>query len=242
MAQLFAGTSGFAYPQWKPEFYPPKLPAKQFLHYYASRLNSVEINYTFRRLPAASTLENWVTATPAGFVFCLKAHMRITHILRLQDASEFTEVFFRAVDPLRATRRLGPILFQLPPQFRFDPAILTRFLGELPADLRYAFEFRHTSWLNDSVYEILKKHRVCLCMAESERLEIPQVVTSDFVYFRLRKPDYTAQDRKEITGKVAKLLAQEKEVFVFFKHEESPSGAFYAEELLRGLKERVEED
>ncbi|MBI3896404.1 MAG: DUF72 domain-containing protein [Acidobacteria bacterium] len=232
MAQLFAGTSGFAYSQWKPAFYPEKLPAKQFLQYYASRLNCVEINYTFRRLPSQSTLENWVTATPAGFVFCLKAHMRITHILRLQDSSGFTELFFRAVDPLRVTARLGPILFQLPPQFQCDPAVLTNFLRTLPDDLRYAFEFRHASWLDSAVYKILEEHNVCLCLAESERMEIPEVVTADFVYFRLRKSEYSAQDRGEIADKAAALLAEGKDVYAFFKHEESPAGALYAEELL----------
>src|SRR5689334_12505946 len=99
MAQLFAGTSGFAYPQWKPAFYPAKLPSKKFLEYYASRLNAVEINYTFRRLPAASTLEGWVSQTPGQFLFAVKAHMRITHILRLKDAAEFTEMFLRSIDP-----------------------------------------------------------------------------------------------------------------------------------------------
>ena len=113
MPALYSGTSGFAYPSWKPEFYPEKLPAKKFLSYYATRLNAVEVNYTFRRLPSAATLENWVNDTPPGFVFPLKAHMRITHILRLKP-SEFTEVFFRAIDPLRTARRLGPVLFQLP--------------------------------------------------------------------------------------------------------------------------------
>lgn len=233
MAQLFAGTSGFAYSQWKPAFYPADLPAKEFLHYYSRRLNSVEINYTFRRLPAASTLESWVKATQSGFIFALKAHRRITHILRLKDASEFTEVFLRSIDPLRATRRLGPILFQLPPQFRCDLAILGDFLVGLPRDLRYAFEFRHASWLCPPVYQLLEKYGVALCLAESEKFEVPEVVTASFVYCRLRKPEYTAEDRKAIAGKVEKLLAQGKDVFVFFKHEETPEGALYAEELLK---------
>src|SRR5579884_1528870 len=114
MPRLYCGTSGFAYASWKPDFYPQKLPSKKFLSYYAQRLNAVEINYTFRRLPSAATLENWVAETPPGFTFPLKAHMRITHIQRLKR-SEFTDVFFRAIDPLRAAGRLGPVLFQLPP-------------------------------------------------------------------------------------------------------------------------------
>src|SRR5580698_8003029 len=150
MSSLYAGTSGFAYPAWKPDFYPAKLPQKDYLKHYATRLNAVEINYTFRQLPSASTLENWMKATPEGFVFALKAHQRITHITRLKE-SEFTQVFFKAIDPARVTKRLGPVLFQLPPNFKAEPATLAAFLEALPPDIRYAFEFRNASWLTDEV-------------------------------------------------------------------------------------------
>ncbi len=134
MAHLFAGTSGFAYPQWKPRFYPADVPQKKFLDYYSSRLNSVEINYTFRRLPAAATLENWVRSVPPGFVFSLKAHMRITHIRRLKDAGEATEVFLKAIDPLRFGAAAGagalPVAsaIQIGPRGsgRFSPAAAAR--------------------------------------------------------------------------------------------------------------------
>src|ERR1017187_2800552 len=155
MATLYAGTSGFAYPAWKPGFYPAKLPAKQFLKHYAERLNCVEINYTFRRLPSASTLQSWVEATPAGFVFAVKANMRITHILRLKNAAAATELFLKMIAPLRTARRLGPILFQLPPALKCDVALLRDFLELLPADLLYAFEFRHPPRLAEPVYEQL---------------------------------------------------------------------------------------
>jgi uncharacterized protein YecE (DUF72 family) len=237
MAKLYAGTSGFAYPSWKPRFYPADLPAKRFLEYYSRRLNSVEINYTFRRLAAASTLENWIKATEPGFLFVTKAHERITHMLRLKDAAEFTEVFLRSIDPLRATRRLGPVLFQLPPYFRCDVPLLAEFLGGLPKDLRYAFEFRHTSWLSDEVYDLLKKHNAALCWAESEKIEVPEIATADFVYFRLRKAEYPPAERKEISAAVRKLLGERRDVFVFFKHEETPEGALYAEELLKASGE-----
>jgi len=236
MAKLYAGTSGFAYSSWKPRFYPADLAAKRFLEYYSRRLNSVEINYTFRRLAAVTTLENWIKATEPGFVFVPKAHQRITHMLRLKDAQEFTEVFLRSIDPLRATRRLGPILFQLPPYLHCDAALLADFLSILPQDLRYAFEFRHTSWLVDEIYDLLKQHNVTLCWAESEKLEIPEVATADLVYFRLRKPEYSPQERQEIAKTVRRLLAESKDVFVFFKHEETPDGALYAEELLKGVE------
>ncbi len=232
MARLFCGTSGFAYPSWKPDFYPAKAPAKDFLKYYGARLNAVEINYTFRQLPRPTTLESWVAATPADFVFVCKAHQRITHINRLKE-SEFTEVFLRAIDPLRAARRLGPVLFQLPPNFKADAGLLTAFVEKLPADIRCAFEFRNPSWLNDQVYALLQKHGMALCLAESETFEVPQVITAGFVYVRLRKDDYSTAERHDIATRVERLLSDGRDVFVFFKHEETPAGALYAEELLK---------
>src|SRR5579883_7011 len=231
MARLYCGTSGFAYPSWKPDFYPAKAAQKDFLKHYAARLNAVEINYTFRQLPAASTLQKWVEATPAGFLFACKAHQRITHILRLQE-SEFTGAFFKAIDPLRSARRLGPVLFQLAPNFKCNAPLLEAFVEKLPGDLRYAFEFRHPSWLDAEVYRLLEKHRVSLCLAESDKLEIPRVITADFVYSRLRKGDYSAAERAEIQERVASLLSGGRDVYVFFKHEETAAGALYAEELL----------
>ena len=233
MATLYAGTSGFAYPAWKPGFYPAKLPAKQFLHHYAQRLNSVEINYTFRRLPSAATLQNWVEATPPGFVFAVKANQRITHILRLKNAAEATALFLKMIDPLRSARRLGPILFQLPPQLKCDEGLLRDFLELLPADLRYAFEFRHTSWLAEPVYEQLRRRNIALCLAESEKLEVPKVITADFVYYRLRKPDYTEADVDAIAAGARELLASGRDLYLMFKHEETPDGALNAERLLR---------
>ncbi|MGD0362909.1 MAG: DUF72 domain-containing protein [Bryobacteraceae bacterium] len=233
MARLFAGTSGFAYPKWKPQFYPAKLPANRFLEHYAQRLNSVEINYTFRRMPAAATLENWVAATPPGFVFALKGHMRITHIMRLKNAAEATGIFLRAIDPLRAARRLGPVLFQLPPQMRCDLEVLRIFLDILPDDLRFALEFRHASWLVDDVYRLLEGRNISLCVAESEKLEVPEVITADFVYYRLRKPDYSAEDVEAIARRARGLLEQGKDLFLMFKHEETPDGALHAEEVLK---------
>lgn len=235
MSRLFSGTSGFAYPSWKPHFYPPDLPAKKFLEHYASRLNAVEVNYTFRRLPSATTLQNWVECTPPEFVFALKAHMRLTHILKLKNAAEFTELFLRSIDPLRAARRIGPILFQLAPKFVCDVAVLEDYLNLLPKDFRYAFEFRHDSWLQDGVYEALRKHNVCLCLAESDEFEVPEVLTADFVYYRLRKPEYTPEDLGAIAARAKQLLDSGRDLFLFFKHEENPQGALYAEDLLARL-------
>ena len=233
MATLYAGTSGFAYPAWKPGFYPARLPAKQFLNHYAQRLNCVEINYTFRRLPSASTLQSWVEATPPGFVFAVKANQRITHILRLKNAAEATALFLKMIDPLRSARRLGPVLFQLPPQLKCDEALLGDFLELLPTDLRYAFEFRHTSWLSEPVYELLRRRNVALCLAESEKLEVPKVITADFVYYRLRKPEYTEADVDAIASGARELLGTGRDLYLMFKHEETPEGALHAERLLR---------
>ena len=175
MATLFAGTSGFAYPAWKPGFYPAKLPAKQFLKHYAERLNCVEINYTFRRLPSAATLTNWVDATPPGFVFAVKANQRITHIQRLQNAGESTELFPKddrsAANGTTSGADFVPVTAAFEVRSGFAAGIT---LTLLPAGMRYAFEFRHASWLADSVYDVLRERNVSLCVAESEKLEVHQ--------------------------------------------------------------------
>ena len=232
MATLYAGTSGFAYPAWKPAFYPAKMPANQFLHHYATRLNCVEINYTFRRLPSASTLTNWVEATQPGFVFAVKANQRITHIMRLKNAESATELFLKMIDPLRTARRLGPILFQLPPNLKCDVPLLAAYLALLPTDLRYAFEFRHPSWLAGPVYDELRQRNISLCVAESERLEVPEVITADFVYYRLRMANYTDEDLASFRSRAGELLATGRDLYLMFKHEETPEGALNAEKLL----------
>jgi uncharacterized protein YecE (DUF72 family) len=236
MATLYSGTSGFAYAAWKPGFYPAKLPSKQFLTHYASRLNCVEINYTFRRLPSAATLEGWVAATQPGFVFAVKANQRITHFARLKDAGEATELFFRMIDPLRTARRLGPVLFQLPPNLKCDAALLREFLTLLPEGMRYAFEFRNESWLCEEVYNLLRARNISLCVAESERLEVPEVITADFVYYRLRKPDYTEADVDAFAERAKALLEDGRDLYLMFKHEETPEGALNSEMLLRKVK------
>ena len=161
--------------------------------------------------------------------------MRITHLLRLKE-SEFTEVFFRAIDPLRSARRLGPVLFQLPPNFKAEIPSLAAFLEKLPSDIRCAFEFRNKTWLVDDVYRLLEKHGVSLCLAESDKLEIPQVLTANFVHARLRKPEYSDSDLAEIGERVQGLLDGGRDVYAFFKHEETAAGALYAAKILAGLR------
>lgn len=232
MAQLYSGTSGFSYATWKPGFYPADLPTARFLDHYGARLNCVEVNYTFRSLASAKTLESWVGKTPAGFLFCPKAHMRITHIQKLRNAEQATGSFLNSLQPLQAAGKLGPILFQLPPNLKCEYDTLADFLTMLPKSQRYAFEFRHPTWFNDEVYDLLRKHDAALCIAEAEKLETPEVVTASFVYYRLRKPDYSDDDRDAMAAKVDGLLSQNRNVFVFFKHEETPEGALHAEKLL----------
>ena len=193
----------------------------------------MEINYTFRRLPSAGTLQNWVEATRPGFVFAVKANQRITHILRLKNAGDATELFLKMIDPLRTSRRLGPILFQLPPQLKCDVGLLTGYLDLLPKGMRYAFEFRHQSWLVEEVYSVLLERNVSLCVAESEKLEVPEVITADFVYYRLRKVEYTEQDVDAIAARARDLLANGRDLYLMFKHEGTPEGALNAERLLR---------
>src|SRR5579872_6973196 len=158
--KLYAGTSGWAYPQWKPGFYPAKLAAAKFLGYYSSRLNSVELNYTFRRFPTGKLLSGWIAATPADFKFAVKANQTITHIRRLKDSEEATSRFLASLAPLREAGKLGPVLFQLPPFLRCDLERLKGFLDTLPRGGRAAMEFRHVSWFTDEVYEVLAKSNV----------------------------------------------------------------------------------
>jgi uncharacterized protein YecE (DUF72 family) len=235
MPTLYAGTSGWAYPTWKPDFYPPKLAAAKFLGYYATRLNTVEINYTFRRMVTPKVIEGWVAATQETFRFAIKANQLITHVKRLREAEEFTRRFLDSIQPLAQAGRLGPVLFQLPPFLKQDSALLEAFLAPLPrsAALPLAFEFRHASWFSDGVYEVLRKYGVALCVAESEKLECPDVTTGGFAYYRFRKPEYSAAELKEIERRLNAHVAAGRDVFAYFKHEDTPAGAMYAEGLLK---------
>ena len=228
---VYAGTSGWSYATWKPSFYPAKLPSAKFLSYYAARLNTVEVNYTFRAFPTEKLLTGWVAMSPENFRFAVKAHQSITHIKRLQDAGETVQRFVKALEPLRSAGRLGPILFQLPPFLKCNAARLESFLSTLPENLRAAFEFRHESWFCEEVFALMRKSNVALCEAESEDLVAPEVQTADFTYLRLRKPEYSAEVRRQIAARVAKRKPLG-DVFVYFKHEDTPDGALYAEELL----------
>lgn len=235
-ALLYCGTSGFAYDSWKGDFYPEKLPSCKFLSFYATRLNAVEVNYTYRRIAAPKTFEKWISETPDGFLFLPKAHMKITHSLKLEGAEEFTRVFLESLEPLRAAGRLGPILFQLAPSFKQDLDRLAGFVRLLPKALRSAFEFRNATWFDESTYKVLRDSNVALCLAENENLETPHVVTADYIYLRLRKPDYPESELASIAYRVDQYRANAYPTYAIFKHEDTPAGALNAEKLLKAQK------
>ena len=236
MASIRIGISGWRYEPWRKIFYPADLAQHRELEFASRAFASIEINGSFYSLQTPQSYESWYRATPADFVFSVKGPRYVTHILRLKNASDATELFLKMIDPLRAARRLGPILFQLPPAMKCDVALLRSYLELLPADLRYAFEFRHASWLVEEVYDALRQRNVSLCVAESERLEVPQVITADFVYYRLRKPEYTPEDVDAIVARSKEVLATGRDLYLMFKHEESPEGALNAETVLKNSR------
>ncbi|HEX4786580.1 MAG TPA: DUF72 domain-containing protein [Candidatus Sulfotelmatobacter sp.] len=237
MAQLFVGTSGWAYPPWKPDFYPAKLAQKKFLSHYAAQLNTVEVNFTFRQLVKETTIQNWLQDTPSHFRFGIKAHQVITHIKRLKGADDFVSRFLSTIEPLAAAGKLGPVLFQLPPNLKADAALLKDFLAMLPRSVPAAFEFRHDSWFKDATWDLLKCSQAALCVAETETLTTPEIATGGFVYYRFRKPNYTQEERSSMIERIGHHMAEGRDVFAYFKHEETPEGALFALDLLRGMQE-----
>jgi uncharacterized protein YecE (DUF72 family) len=232
---LFTGTSGWAYPTWKPGFYPANVPSRTFLQTYASRLNSVEVNYTFRKLPTSAQLKLWLDATPPGFRFSFKAPQRITHFQRLRDSYAALAEFIAALAPIRKAGKLGPLLFQLPPNFKADNLRLSSFL-KAPAlknkNLQLAFEFRHPGWFTEDTYAILRSRNAALCIAESGDLLTPEVHTANFVCYRLRcNGGYKPAQVKSFATRFA-ALAQQGEVFAYFKHEDAPTGPLNAVAML----------
>ncbi len=235
MARLYVGTSGWAYATWKPAFYPEKLAQKKFLNFYSSKLNAVEVNYTFRQLVKDSTILNWIADTPEHFRFTIKAHQVLTHIKRLKGADEFLQRFIGTLEGLERAGRLGPLLFQLPPNFKADQVILAEFLTCLPRTVRTAFEFRNDSWFADETWQTLRDKNVALCVAESEERNTPDIVTADFAYYRYRKPNYTPEERQAMVARIHEHLDAGRDVYAYFKHEETPEGALYAVDVLQSV-------
>lgn len=227
------GTSGYNYPEWRGSFYPEKFPAAKMLEFYVSRFNTVEINYTFYRMPTAKQLAGWAAIAPETFTFTLKAPRRITHDSRLQHCEETVAAFCALANTLGP--RLGVLLFQLPPQFKRSVAVLEQFLACLPEGTRAAFEFRHDSWHDEEVYAALRRRHVALCIADSEKMSTPLVPTADYGYFRLRDEGYQAADIQRWAETIRKMDPAWKDVFVYFKHEEQGIGPVLAEQLREAL-------
>ena len=223
--QLFAGTSGYSYKEWKGPFYPDKLPAEQMLRFYAERLRTVEINNTFYRMPAESVLWQWSEEVPADFAFSLKAPQRISHHKRLREAESDMVEFLRRAAVLGA--KLAQVLIQLPPLLRKDLPRLEAFLSQLPEHPRFAFEFRHASWQDDEVYQALRSRGAMLCIADTDEGETPLVATADRGYLRLRREQYSDD---ELRAWVERIAAQPwTHAFVYFKHEDAGLGAKFAQ-------------
>jgi len=226
---LYVGTSGYSYKEWKGTFYPEDLPEKKMLRFYGERFRAVEINNTFYRMPKESVLEAWAAEVPADFKFVLKASQRITHMQRLKDADDSVAYLLKVVAALG--KRLGPLLFQLPPNFKKDAARLKDFLARLPPDRRAALEFRHESWFDQEIFELLRDHQTALCIAEAEEgVEVPFVSTANWGYLRLRRPDY---GDPELTTWINRVRQQDwQEAFIFFKHEDEGKAPQMAKRFL----------
>jgi uncharacterized protein YecE (DUF72 family) len=226
---LYVGTSGYSYPKWKGTFYPKKLPNDQMLRFYGERFRTVEINNTFYRMPQASVLEAWAGDVGADFKFVLKAPQQITHRQGLKNAEDAVSHLLEAAGALK--ERLGPLLFQLPPNLKKDVPRLRAFLALLPSERRAAFEFRHPSWFDEEVFELLRAHPAALCIAEAEGdLEVPFVATADWGYLRLRRLDYGDAELKAWAKRVRK--QDWRDAFVFFKHEDEGKGPQLAQRFL----------
>ena len=229
------GTSGYNYPEWRGSFYPEKFPTGKMLPYYAERFTTVEINYTFYRMPNAKTVAGWDAETPVGFSFTLKAPQRITHIARLREIDDPLRYFLDVGS--RLGPKLGSVLFQLPPNFKKDLDRLGRLLDLLPGGLRCAFEFRHPTWFEPDVYERLRAANAALCLADTESETTPLEATADWGYLRLRDQGYTEADLHEWGRTIERLGAGWRDAFVYFKHEEAGTGPALARRL-REILER----
>lgn len=226
------GTSGYNYPEWRGSFYPEKFSTTRMLAYYAERFRTVEINYTFYRVPNETLLAGWAEGTPDGFLFTLKAPRRITHDAKLQRCEDLLQTFCRTARTLGP--KLGALLFQLPPTFKRDGPVLRQFVDLIPEGTRAAFEFRHPSWFEPEVYDILRSRNLALCIADSEKLSTPVHATASYAYFRLRDEGYQDSDITRWAATVRDLQGPE-EAFVYFKHEEQGLGPEFARRFVAAL-------
>jgi uncharacterized protein YecE (DUF72 family) len=230
---VLVGTSGYNYPEWKGSFYPADLAVAKMLPFYAARFPTVEINYTFYRMPTEKLLAGWTKQVPAAFRFTLKAPRRITHDAKLVNCEALTAQFCLVAGTLGS--QLGALLFQLPPSLKKDLSRLDAFLDTLPPKAPAAFEFRHPSWFDAEVFDHLRARNRALCVADSERLETPLEVTAGFGYFRLRDEGYQSTDIEEWARKIDALRNRCADIYIYFKHEEQGLGPAFARQLMTHL-------
>jgi uncharacterized protein YecE (DUF72 family) len=230
---VYVGTSGYNYPEWKGSFYPADLPATRMLPYYAARFPTVEINYTFYRLPNEKMVAAWAAATPPSFRLTLKAPKRITHDRKLKDCATLLQAFCQVAGTLGP--KLGVLLFQLGPTFRQDLDLFDAFVADLPPGARAAFEFRHPSWFSEALYDRLRARNLALCIADSEKLTTPVVATASYGYFRLRDEGYTPAAITRWADVIRANGQSWPETFVYFKHEEAGKGPEFGSALMEHL-------
>jgi uncharacterized protein YecE (DUF72 family) len=228
-ARILVGTSGYNYPEWRGTFYPEKFSTDKMLAYYAERFPTVEINYTFYRMPTEKLLTGWASGTPDGFSFTLKAPRRITHDSKLQRCEDLLQTFCRTARTLGS--KLALLLFQLPPTFKKSPEVMRAFVDAIPDGTRAAFEFRHASWFDAEIFDILRSRNLSLCVADSEKLSTPVETTADYAYFRLRDEGYQQADLERWAATVRGLPAGT-DAFVYFKHEEQGLGPDFARRFI----------
>jgi uncharacterized protein YecE (DUF72 family) len=223
------GTSGYSYPEWKGNFYPEKMAAKDMLRFYAQKFPTVEINNTFYRMPKEALLTGWAEQVPERFAFVIKASQRITHIKRLKECGELLRYLFGVTAILGP--RLGPLLFQLPPNFKKDLPRLNGFFDDLPDPRRVAVEFRHASWFDDEVFAALRARGAALCVADTgEEPAAPLVATTDWGYLRLRREDFSDTELRDWARRIREQPWSD--AYVFLKHEEEGKGPRLAARLM----------
>lgn len=228
--KLYIGTSGYSYKEWKGNFYPENISADEMLSYYAKQFSTVELNNTFYRLPKQEVFENQASEVPSDFRFSVKVPRRITHIKRLKDTKENVEYLFKVLAPFK--KKFEVILVQLPPNFKKDMKRLEDFIKDLPDNINTAFEFRHPSWFEPEVYDLLKNYKCTLCLSDTDEAPVSELInTSSWGYLRLRGSSYT---KNELSKWMKKIEMQNWEkVFIYFKHEDEGKGAKFAQELIK---------
>jgi len=238
-ATIRVGTSGWHYGHWAGTFYPESLPKKAWLDHYASHFDTVELNNTFYHLPRETTVANWATQSPKGFLFAVKASRYITHIKRLKDTGDALQLLHERVTPLK--RKLGPILFQLPPSMRKDLALLEDFAGGLPASVLNVFEFRHKSWFSDDLFELMERLGLAFCVHDWATVHTPRVRTGDIVYIRFHGPTgryggcYSDEDLAGWAEWISGQVRTTRGVFVYFNNDAQGFALRNAATLLRML-------